>query len=401
MIFIFKNERGKSMKSTLRTLALIIVMTLVFALLATGCTPTTTTGTQSYKIGLNNLGKGAYPLDVLEEQARYGVTTLGCEFYAVNDEFTVEKVTEDVKTMIAAGCKGVEIFCVIESLFPVINQACLEAKMPFVLYDKVPANEETRAAMLANPYFVGAVGSQNFQAGQAVGQAAVDAKCKKAIIVAAEQGDPTHDARIAGFTDIFEKAGGEVLAVVHCGASEDVAAKADDLITANPEADCVYGSGGTHAMGVINSLKNHPGSNMKVFGTDLDPDLLAYLTTGEMTACNGAHFVNSMFTSILMVNYLDGHPIKDANGKAPIIETLQVPVLKAEWSALYKKFWIDGHPFSEKEIKNLAYRFNSKVTYDDFLKAISNYSIEERLMAKMNEGLVTKQELIDAGVISE
>ena len=199
-------------KSFMRKVCLVLSLLMVFTLVFAGCSQKTSNQpaapsdsgqpsqgaapaegqapappSASYKIGLNNLRKGAYALDVLENTAKFATLTLGSEFFSVNDEGKIEKVVQDVQSLIAAGCDGIEIFCVVETLFPVVAKACEEARVPFVFYDKVPASEETRAALMKNPYFVGAVGSQNYQAGQAIGKAAVEAGCKKAIIVAAQQ----------------------------------------------------------------------------------------------------------------------------------------------------------------------------------------------------------------------
>lgn len=384
----------------LRKACLAVAVILILALTAAGCATTNTTGeAKKYKIGLNNLFKGGYALDIIEASAKDAVTIAGSDFFSVNDELKVDKVPQDVQSLIAAGSNGVMVFCVIENLFPVIAQNCKDGKTPFVFYDKIPAEAATRTALKDNDYFVGGVGSQNYQAGKAIGEKAVADGCKSAIIIAAQQGDPTHEPRIQGFTDVFVAAGGKVLGISKGGTGiADYGNKADDLLTANPTTDCIYGSGGDFAQGGILGLQNHPEIKAKVYATDLDPTLMEKLKSGDLAAANGGHFVNGMFTACLLINYLDGHPILDASGEAPIYENLPIVVLPAEWADLYERFWMKQQPYSEAEVKKLLWRYNKDVNYDTFNDMIGKYSIEERLNAKLKEGAVTEAELKAAGV---
>ena len=393
------------MKTTLlRKACFAVAIVFSLALIAVGCDSTNTTGEgtqplKTYKIGLNNLFKGGYPLDIIEASAKDAVTVAGSEFFSVNDEGKVDKVPQDIQSLIASGSDGVMIFCVIENLFPVVAQNCVDGKTPFVFYDKIPAEAATRTALMDNEYFVGGVGSQNYQAGEAIGKKAIADGCKTAIIIAAQQGDPTHEPRIKGFTDVFEASGGKVVGVSKGGTGiADYATKTDDLLTANPDVDCIYGSGGDFAQGGILGLQNHSEIDAKVYATDLDPTLMEKLKSGDLAAANGGHFVNGMFTACLMINYLDGHPILDADGNAPIFENLPLVVLPAEWADLYERFWMKQQPYSAEEIKKLLWRFNKDVDYDYFNEMIGKYSIEERLNAKLAEGAVTEAELKAAGV---
>jgi ribose transport system substrate-binding protein len=391
------------MKKGVMKVSVVLVIVLILGMLLSACQPAGTTAptsvTAKYKIGLNNLFKGGYPLDILELQGKYVSDVAGMDFFSVNDEGKVEKVVQDVQSLISSGCDGLEIFCVVETLFPGISQNAIDGKTPFVLYDKIPMDPTIRQQILDNPYFKGGVGSQDYNGGVAIATYANELGLKNAIIMAAQQGDPTHDARIKGFEDTFK---GTLLAVAHSGANNitDYANKTDDMLTANPNADCIYGTGGDFAQGAIIALQNHADlkDKVKVFATDIDPTLLGKLKDGSISALNGAHFVNNMFTTCLLINALDGHPILDPNGKPPIIQSIQMPVLPAAWADLYQRFWMDGQPYSPEEVKSLLWRYNPNINYQTFADKCAAYSIVERLNQKLKEGAVTKAELEAAGV---
>ena len=67
---------------------------------------------------------------------------LGVDTMIVNDEASVENVSQNLDNMISAGVDGIVFFGVSETLFPVISQKCEEAKVPFVLYDHMPSDDE-------------------------------------------------------------------------------------------------------------------------------------------------------------------------------------------------------------------------------------------------------------------
>jgi hypothetical protein len=118
------------------------------------------------------------------------------------------------------------------------------------------------------------------------------------------------------------------------------------------------------------------------------------LDKSDVAAANGAHWINAGFSVAMLQNYLTGHQLKDKDGKAPVV-TVPILVLPANQEKLYKKFWIDNQPFSSDEFKKLV---GNDVTLDSFQGVLTNYSIKERLLQKLNEGKVTEKELSDVGI---
>jgi ribose transport system substrate-binding protein len=212
-------------------------------------------------------------------------------------------------------------------------------------------------------------------------QAAADGN-KTAIICASNKGDSSQDDRIKGFTESFESAGGKVLGVSHSNDPSEAVSKASDLITANMDADCLYGSGGDFLNGAVNALENFPDLDIMVYGTDITPDFIELVANGKIDGLNGGHFVECSIATALLVNYLDGHPILDENGKPPVFTNLKWVTVTPETVSNYQEYWIDGHPFTDDAYKNMLWRNNPEVNYQYFYDLCENYSMESIIASR-------------------
>lgn len=372
------------MKKTLKHMVI-----LAFALMLAS----TTMAAPKLKIGLNNPLKGLYCLDVLENFARYSAEALNTEFVAVNDEVKNEKAVANVENMIASGVDGIVFFGLNDAIFPVISKKCEKAKVPFVLYDHLPT-PKTLAILRKNPYFAGAVGENDYDAGFPIGQYARKIGLKKALIVAGgKKGDTTHEARVKGFTEGFAKNGGKVIDVGWGALTRsDAMKKAEDLLVAHPDVDAIYASGGDVGVGTLEVLKKHANIKAKLFVTDLDPDVLTGLKKKEIAAANGAHWINSGFALALLHNRLAGHALVGTKKQAPVIN-VPILVLPNTQADLYEKWWLDNMPYTAKEIQMASYKYNKGITLKSFEKILSSYSIKERIEKRVAEGKLTQDVL--------
>lgn len=370
-----------------KILKMTVILALVLMLVGT------TMAAPKLKIGLNNPLKGLYCLDVLENFARYSAESLDTQFVAVNDEVKNEKAVSNVENMIASGVNGIVFFGLNDAIFPVISKKCENAKVPFVLYDHLPT-PKTLAILRKNPYFAGAVGEHDYDAGFPIGQYASKIGLKKAIIIAGgKKGDTTHEARVKGFTEGFAKKGGKVIDVGWGALTRsDAMQKAEDLLVAHPDIDAIYASGGDVGVGTLEVLKKHPNIKAKLFVTDLDPDVLTGLKNKEIAAANGAHWINSGFALALLHNRLSGHALVGPHKQAPVI-TVPILVLPNTQSDLYEKWWLDNMPFTAKEMQSVSHKYNKTVTLKSFQKVLSGYSIKSRLEQRVKEGKLTKDVL--------
>ena len=371
------------------SVALCIAVAMVFMV---GCGGNSSSGggeeqsggdeNKAYTIGYNNFGVGAYPLDLNEKETSYAIETAGSKVKVANDNFTVDNVITDVKNLISAGVDGVVVWCAADTLYNSLNDLMLQAKMPFALGDKYPTSEDTIKKFQENEFFAGAVSTDDVITGNKMAQKAWDDGHKTALIVAAAVGDTNHDARVKGFTEKFEELGGKVLGTVRCADPSEAVQKSGDLLAAHKDADCLYGSGGDYSNGALSAMES-AGLKMPVYGTDVDPNVIKAIKDGRISAANGgAGTYCGTFASLLLINYLDGHPIKDENGKAPATKGVNTIRITKDNVNDFEENWINNEIFSEEELQSLLYRYNPKVTWADYEKMIEDYTFEKRMEAK-------------------
>jgi ribose transport system substrate-binding protein len=370
----------------------IVMLSLVFALAGlafSSCTKRD--GSDSEKklvIGFNNYLQGNYSLDILERSFKATCDALGVEAYVMNDEAKTENSASNIDNMINAGVDGIVFFGINDTLFPVVAKKCTDAKVPFVFYDHMPS-DETLAKVVTSPYYKGLAATIDYGTGANIGTYALQRGLKKAVVITGPQGDTTHTARTNGFTDTFTKGGGQVLDQSYGSVSLSGAlTRTNDTLTAHPDADCIYATNGDVGISCIEALSKHPAMKADIFVTDLDAPVLEGLKSGKVAAGNGAHWVNVDFATVLLINALRGNDIKD-NGQPP---RLVVPVMTLPFNLvdLYAKYWIEQQPFSADEMRSWV---GPNVTIDTYKQALNDYNIQNRLEAKVRQGLLQQSEL--------
>ena len=89
---------------------------------------------------------------------------------------------------------------------------------------------------------------------------------------------------------------------------------------------------------------------------------------------------------------MDGHKIVDENGVAAAL-LINPVVVTPETAEIYQKFWIDEMPYSYENFKDLLYRNNPDVTYEDFKKAAENYTFENVLKIRLKKAKLQRKNL--------
>lgn len=329
-----------------------------------------------YKFGTNIWGSGSYVLESNAKTANANYTGLGITVDGISNEFTADKITTDVQTQITDGCQAILEMCVTQPSFMSVSQICEENGVPFVLYDKTPGDEETKALVESKSMYVGT----DYQFGYEIGKKCAEDGCSKVILVRSSIGDASHDEREKGFTAAFvDEAGGEILGSAVCANPGEAVDKSNDVITAyGQDADCIYALGSDFATGTINAIAARSDSyskELKIYTTDFTPDMAQLILDGKLAALNGGQLEECSVAAALACNWLDGHPILDENGKAPYFNKMMPCTIDETNAQAYVDKMEAGEPIIPQEYyKNLLYRYNPDVTYDDFVEFLENYS---------------------------
>lgn len=387
-------------KSMKKSLVLTLTMVVILSMTAlTGYAGTTSAKVaKTYKIGYNYFGSASYALLALANNSKVVIDAYGNKAVSMDDNFSVEKIVQDVENMISSGVDGLIIWMPVETLYTQISKICKDAKVPFVLNDKVPTNPAIIKELKANPYFVGAVSPENAAYGDAIAKFALSKGYKNCIITSSGVGDASDTPRLNAFKKAFQAAGGTILTELHADSSDQAQQQIEDALVANPNPDFIYGTGSDFGVAACNVLKKHSDFKTKVLTSGLDKSALALLGNSPLEMINGDDWICGTFSAILLQNWLDKTPIKDAKGNVPWITNVGYFNMSSNQIDLFNKFFIKENCYSKKELLQMSTKNNPKFNYNAFVKALKDYSINSRLKQKMKEGKVTAAQLKAAGI---
>ena len=343
----------------------------------TGFTPDKT-----YKIGYNYYGPGSYALSTLANNQDYVVQCFGSESQSTSDDFQVDKIVQDVENMIAAGCDGLVIWLPADNLYQTVINMCEEAKVPYVFSDKVPSDPAIIEALQNSEYFAGAVGPANAEYGSLIADYALEQGYKSCIISTGAQGDPTDTPRIEAFTEEFEKGGGKIEQVVYTDSNDNIQPYTENALIAYPDVDFVYGTGSDMGIAAADAIANQ-GLDAKVLTSGLDSAVLDYLVddTNAVEFVNGDYWISGTMATVALMNYLDGTPLKDADGKMVFVDNIMPFQITPDTYEEFKTTFIDNPCYSAAEIQAMDGKYNPDFNYDAFIKVINDYSLDERAAA--------------------
>jgi ABC-type sugar transport system substrate-binding protein len=358
-----------------RKIALLAAVLLIFSVIS-GCAAKESTqgGDKSYYIGVNVWGSGVPVLDAFGDNAIYSLETLGNTTMRLSDDFTPDKETANVQTFCSAGVDGIALQAAGVTNLPKMAEICMSAKVPFVMFTFIGAEEDREKLEKDNPYYVGCIDADMVTDGKEVAAMALADGCKTAVIIGGNIGDNNMDQRSQGFTEAFTAGGGTVLQEARCTDASECPTKAEDLLSAYKEADCIYAMVGDYIPGTVSAVeKLGLKGNINIYMSCVDQKSAEYIKDGTIKAGNDGIMLASLIAPTLLQNYLDGHPIKDADGNAPQLQTHPFKVDQSNVDAYMSVFTTEGiQPVTADMLKNLCYRFNDKVTYQTYVDLMNS-----------------------------
>jgi ABC-type sugar transport system substrate-binding protein len=377
-------------KGFLKKFAPVLAIILVFALAVSACGTTTTPSsspaassagtsgapsvTTSYKIGVNTWGAGVPVLDKFADNGEYVVKLLGGTTMRASDDFTPDKESANVQNFCSAGVNGITLQPAGVTNLLQMAKTCQDAKVAFVI-NTFLGNDADRAKLAAeNPYYVGSIANDLYADGKGVAELALADNMKTAVIIGGNIGDNTQDLRSKGFTEAFTAGGGKVLAEARCTDASECPTKAADMLSAHKDAQCFYAMVGDYIPGSLTAIKNAGlEGKINIYMSGVDPTSAGFIKDGTVKAgCDGL-FIASYIAPTLLINYLDGHPIKDANGKPPELLNAEFKVDSKNIDAYMSIFCTDGvNPVTDAMLKNLCWRYNPSVTYQTYVDLMTN-----------------------------
>jgi ABC-type sugar transport system substrate-binding protein len=376
-----KRRRKTMFKKQGRKAALLIAIIMVFAVIGAGCGDSSSDGDQtsdgdndstaatSFKYGINTWGSGVPILDMFGDVEEWTIGVMGDSNVRASDDFTSDKELTNFQNFISQGVDGIVLQAASPPTLPQMADAATAAKMPFVLSVFIGDDADVNTIQGNNDYFVGAIDSDMVEDGRGIAQEALDNGCKSALIIGGNIGDNNMDQRIQGFKEVFEAAGGKVLAEARCTDASEAPAKAEDMLSANKDADCLYALVGDYIPGSIGAIDNLGLTDLKVFVSCVDEQSAQYIKEGRIVSGHDGISLASFLAPTLLHNWLAGNKILDDNGKAPHLRTTPFIVNQANSDAYLSVFFSKAElqPFTKEMIEKLTAPDATYATYTDLI----------------------------------
>lgn len=357
-----------------KIIALLLALVLCFGLVA--CGPKAPAENETIKIGFVNYDPTAEQYLVLDNYFKYLAETYNIEIMASEALNSAEGELAFIDACAAAGCKAVFGYYNVSNEQALLR--CAEKKMYYFGQGANKAIVEN-PEMMKNPWYLGSftVGNADYEYGYGCIEMLVDAGCKK---IAGVSGGKNFGVQM--FIDRWQGA---------MDAIADFQAKGVDIemvyeVAGFPGTDGGFEAGQTAVLGmdeidgVYSTLTSlmwiKPTQDAGKFGK------LKFAAAGETMSEGaigmfGAGFYVGTATEIidvfgmgipLIINAVEGHPIRNADGTAPLIKAGWWKVTNVQDAGFYGSVQggENGWVFSAEDIAPLLYKNNSKVTVADY-----------------------------------
>ena len=372
-----------------RTLAIVLALSMCLALAACGGKDKGGSGDgdggASYHIGFNTWGAGTATFDFMADVTTDALDVYGATYDRASDNHMADKELQNIQNFISAQVDGIIMQSTADPTLPKAAEECAKAKIPFVLAVFTGADADRAKVREENDYYLGAVNADMYEEGYIMGKAAAEDGHKTAVLLGGNVGDAHFEMRIAGFTQAFgmhtfvTEGGGTILEEARCTSPAEGQEKANAMLSANKTADCLYAMVGDYVPGAVNAMETL-GISMPIYVTNANTDAIEYIRSGKIAAATTGNDLVCAVAAALMINYLDGHQILDADGKAPELKSVGFKIDAGNVDD-YERLFLDNIPFTDTVLKTLVYRYNEDVTYDTFVDFVENHLNLDALVA--------------------
>lgn len=384
-----------------KMIALLTSMTLVLSTILMGCGSQKNTGETKEQQTEEASSETAQTSDKLPEKLKIGVviwsTTddlggasarllnyasdiIGCEMVYNTNISSPESQITATENLIAAGCNAIAICNYSDDILPKITSLCEENEVYFTLIWRSISDPEVKEIVEASPYYLGNTCESEEETGYMMGESFHNMGCENIAVITMEKGDATADARDAGFDRACEEFGMNRISEVRNNTltAEETTKAVENFLASFPELDGIFVTGGSNTIleGVIQALALHNKTGeVKVACIDFISDLDKYIEEGAIDAISGGHFVDPLFSYMLMVNKLVGTPLSD---NCEQIDLNFINLQSPEDARNYYKYCEgDSYPYNEEEIRSMVKYFNSDMTIDKLKEIAAAYSIDD------------------------
>ncbi|MDR2486536.1 MAG: sugar ABC transporter substrate-binding protein [Clostridiales Family XIII bacterium] len=332
-------------------------------------------GSGTYHIGYLNFGPD-WILNRYAEEAQEVALIANPDnnFQIADGGFMADKMTTEIQSLLASGAQALCYDAHFETMLTDTIAKCKQAGAA-LLIAHIPTFPERYEEIRAYDKFVGYFGSDLYKAGYQLGEQAAKDGGKKCIIASGAKGTIDMNGKIDGFTEGFTKGGGEILEVITTTLPTEVEGRVADSLAAHPDCDTIYGTTGAHTLGSL-SAAGKSGRDLLFYSSDLDPDLTQMVIDGKIKAGDAGSTVEWALGMTMLINFLDGHPVLDDDGQAPIIDWMYPLLVTKDNAQAVLDGWIAKHPMDQKMVEHFLWAKNPDISYQDYKDFADNYTVD-------------------------
>ncbi len=337
-----------------------------------------------FKIGFQDLGLNDVTFDARWANYQYMCSVAGMEAVQQLVELTPEGFIDGTEKLIQAGCDGLVIWPIAESILPKIAAMCDEAGVYYVLSHRTIQDDEIRALCESSPYYLGCVVEDEDQASYDLAKYLYEQGTRTIALITEPISDTMSMTRETGVLRAADEYGMEVVGTAR-GLSQgaEVTKAISSFISAYPELDTVILTGLTTPGQVDGSISaimqaGLTSDDIKLAACDFVEGAQTAMEEGWMgVVYGGQHVPNGVFSTALVIDALQ-------NGgrfsEKPLELTIDLTwVYSAEDYNDYWKYIAGDIPiFTAEELnEKVLLSGNPDLTVDDLIELASNYSLED------------------------
>ena len=291
--------------------------------------------------------------------------------------YSADAQIASIENFIAAGVDGIMSVDCDESTTVQNASLCKAAGIPYItVYRRVddPAN---KAELEKNEFFLGEIANSDYELGVSLAQAVIDAGKTKIAYIKTPNGNAM-DAREQGISDTLAKAGIEVETT--CTLPDSYEASewtnfVENILNVYPETDCILmscGSNGGIDAAIAKIATMGFAETCTTACVDSPDGAAECIADGSLLAVGGQIYNSALYGAVIMVNYLQGHPLAQGIVDYP---QLQPIISGSEEADASQKYMIDSLPYSDEELANMLVSNNPDYTLETLMEEGNSFTI--------------------------
>lgn len=366
-----------------RVIATFLALFTVIAMLA-GCSAgkSGTSGTKSaksFKVGLSIYSTSDATSKPVYLTCKRAVEAMGGQLVLAIDKLDESTQITQIQNLISSGCDAIMFLPYSDDAVPTIASMCEKNKVYFAMYWHALGSDKD--TVMNNPYFLGNTYEDDVWSAYTAMKTLHEAGASQIGFFGLPKGRETTTLRDEGVQKACKEFNMKILVEdrENVNNASDAASALESFIASYPKMDGVVIAGMTQVVlpGVMQTIsKLNLKGKIKVSCIDFNDNQTKYYEDGTLNGVIGGHFCGPAYLSSIIINKLDGTPLSD---KPVSIQDNFIVLSNVDDAHNYDNYVVKNLAYSTKEMASWSKANNPSFTYDDLLKVVKAYSLQDCL----------------------